>query len=150
MNVATGAGIFVVGTMDGQVFQVDPDSLTPVGDPFPETNGNTRELRLSDDGRRLAVLGWDQLLGIYDVASRTQLGDPIPVGVGLGGVALRGDGMEAAVDTDQGIVIWNLDPDHWVDAACQIAGRNLTRAEWDRYIGDLASYRATCPDYPTD
>jgi hypothetical protein len=42
---------------------------------------------------------------------------PIPVTIGSGRMALRGDGMEAAVDTDQGIVSWDLDPDHWVDAA---------------------------------
>jgi WD40 repeat protein len=161
--LATGAGIFIVGTPDGQVFQIDPDSLTPMGDAFPETNGTTWRLVLSEDGRRLAVLGTDQLLRFYDVASRTQLGDPIPVGVGLGqvassrsrgvkqpaaGVALREDGMEAAIDTDQGIVIWDLNPDHWADTACQIAGRNLTRAEWDQYIGDLEAYRMTCPASP--
>jgi hypothetical protein len=30
----------------------------------------------------------------------------------------------------------------------RLAGRNLTRAEWDFYFGDLARYRPTCPDYP--
>jgi hypothetical protein len=34
------------------------------------------------------------------------------------------------------------------DSACHIAGRNLTRPEWDTYIGDLAPYHATCPEYP--
>ena len=28
-----------------------------------------------------------------------------------------------------------------------IAGRNLTRAEWNDNIGDLADYRATCPEF---
>ena len=55
--------------------------------------------------------------------------------------------MQAAADTEQGIVVWDLDPAHWVDAACQLAGRNLTHAEWDQYIGDLAPYRQTCPGY---
>jgi hypothetical protein len=146
--VATGGGIFVVATQDGQVVQIDPDTLTPVGDAFPETNGGPQWLVLSEDGRRLVVLGADQLLRFYDVASRTQLGDPIPVGVRYGQVALRGDGMEAAVDTGEGIVIWDLDPDHWVDAACQVAGRNLSRAEWDQYMGDLAPYHRTCPEFP--
>ena len=31
-------------------------------------------------------------------------------------------------------------------AACLEAGRNLTHAEWDKYIG--GSYRATCPQWP--
>jgi hypothetical protein len=28
------------------------------------------------------------------------------------------------------------------------AGRNMTRDEWARYLGDLADYRATCDQYP--
>lgn len=52
--------------------------------------------------------------------------------------------------TENGIVVWDLDPEHWVEPACAIAGRNLTRAEWDQYIGDLAPYRATCPEYEID
>jgi hypothetical protein len=58
--------------------------------------------------------------------------------------------MELAVDTEQGIVVWDLDPDHWVEAACDLAGRNLTQAEWDQHIGDLAPYRTTCPQFPID
>ena len=49
-----------------------------------------------------------------------------------------------------GIEIWDLDPLHRVDAACQVAGRNLTRAEWDANIGDLAEYAPTCPDLSFD
>jgi hypothetical protein len=43
-------------------------------------------------------------------------------------------------------VIWNLDPSHWAEAACDLAGRNLTEDEWQTYIGDLAEYNNTCPD----
>jgi hypothetical protein len=32
---------------------------------------------------------------------------------------------------------------------CESPGRNLTRDEWATKIGDLARYRATCPDFPT-
>jgi hypothetical protein len=52
----------------------------------------------------------------------------------------------AAVATGDGIVAWDLDPASWELAACRLAGRNLTRGEWDRYLGDLAPYRATCDD----
>jgi hypothetical protein len=43
-------------------------------------------------------------------------------------------------------VIWNLDPTRWAEAACDLAGRNLTVDEWQTYIGDLAEYNNTCPD----
>jgi hypothetical protein len=46
------------------------------------------------------------------------------------------------------VKVWNLDPQSWVDAACRLAGRNLTPEEWNSYIGDLAPYAATCPEFP--
>ena len=84
------------------------------------------------------------------MATRTLLGDPIvhESGTDLGWGVIRPDGLEVAVDTIDGIVVWDLDPAHWVAAVCQSVGRNLTRAEWDEYVGDLAAYRSTCPEFP--
>jgi hypothetical protein len=47
--------------------------------------------------------------------------------------------------TPDGIAIWDLDSSHWVDAACRLAGRNLTQDEWDTYLSALESYHRTCP-----
>ena len=49
---------------------------------------------------------------------------------------------------ENGYQIWDLDPDHWIEAACRLAGRNLTAEEWATNIGDLAEYRPTCPQLP--
>ncbi len=64
--------------------------------------------------------------------------------------ALRSDGAVLAVETARNDVVelWDLDPAHWVDAACIVAGRNLTHEEWATYVGDLASYAPTCPAFP--
>jgi hypothetical protein len=144
-TVAGRGGVLVAATTGGAVVRLDPESLDTIGDPFPGITGEADRLELSDDGRRLLVVGANETVQLYDVATRTQLGDEIVVGVRTRGAALRPDGLEAAVGTEQGIVIWDLDPDHWVDAACRVAARNLTQAEWDQYIGDLASYQETCP-----
>jgi hypothetical protein len=151
-NVTASGGVVIASTDDGQVFEVDPIMLEPIGLPFPATNGMISNLALDEAGRILMVRGEDEMVRFYDVASRTQLGDAIDTDVwgGWAGSALRGDGQQAAMSTGQGIVVWDLDPDHWVEAACQIAGRNLTHAEWDQYIGDLAPYRQTCPQFPAD
>jgi DNA-binding SARP family transcriptional activator/WD40 repeat protein len=144
--LAARANVVVANTADGQLLVIDPDSLEPIGGPLPPITGPADAMALSDDGRRLAVLGADQMLRLYDVPSRTQLGDEIPVGLEGGAVAVRDDGLEAVVTTDRGLVRWDLNPDHWVEAGCRLAGRNLTGAEWDQYLGDLAAYRRTCPD----
>ena len=62
--------------------------------------------------------------------------------------ALRPDGLQVVVTTVDGIAIWDLDPAHWMAAACKLAGRNLTIEEWDLYIGDLAPNHTTCPEFP--
>lgn len=35
----------------------------------------------------------------------------------------------------------------WTDRACRIAGRNLTRAEWDRFF-PTRPYEITCRQWP--
>ena len=104
---------------------------------------------LDSTGTRLLVAGDDATLRLFDIATRTQLGDAIETGQPAGelpNAVLREDGLAAAVATGDGIVAWDLDPASWELAACRLAGRNLTRAEWDRYLGDLAPYRATCDE----
>ena len=41
---------------------------------------------------------------------------------------------------DRATVSWTLDPDHWRDAACAIAGRDLTKGEWRQYLPDRDPY----------
>ncbi|WP_456954890.1 nSTAND1 domain-containing NTPase [Geodermatophilus sp. SYSU D00867] len=38
-----------------------------------------------------------------------------------------------------------LDPDEWLRAACDLAGRDLTRAEWERFL-PAREWRPTCTD----
>lgn len=146
VNVTEGGGIVIAGTSDGQVHQLEPETLRAVGRAFPAISGPPLEVALDDLGERLMVHGEDRRLRIYDVASRLQLGDAI-VGVASrneGWSAIRPDGGQIAVDTARGAWIWDLDVSTWVESACRVAGRNLTRDEWKQYIGDLAPYRESC------
>ena len=43
------------------------------------------------------------------------------------------------------VMRYPMAPSDWLRAACEVAGRDLTRAEWDRYLPGR-SYRATCSD----
>jgi hypothetical protein len=40
-----------------------------------------------------------------------------------------------------------MDAEAWRARACAIAGRNLTQAEWDRYLPDMP-YEVTCEQWP--
>jgi hypothetical protein len=54
--------------------------------------------------------------------------------------------MALAVTDATGVVVWDLDPEHLADAACAVAGRNLTQTEWASYLGDLGDHRETCDE----
>jgi WD40 repeat protein len=43
--------------------------------------------------------------------------------------------------------IWLLQPEHLIAEACARLTRNLTRQEWQQYLGD-EPYRSTCPNLP--
>lgn len=42
---------------------------------------------------------------------------------------------------------WDANPAAWRERACSVAGRNLSRAEWEALLPGRA-YRQTCPDWP--
>jgi WD40 repeat protein len=53
---------------------------------------------------------------------------------------------EIVVLNDQRMgLTYPVDPAVWLREACAVAGRDLTPAEWDRYLPDRA-YRPTCSD----
>ena len=102
-------------------------------------------------GRWINAITGSGLVELFDVDSGSRLGLPLRVeddvvtdnGIG----ALAGAGIYFGTVTGS-VVFYVLEPDDWMTIACQAAGRNLTRAEWDHYLGDLDDYRATCPQYP--
>jgi outer membrane protein assembly factor BamB len=141
----------VVGYLSGEIIQYDPETLDPIG-AFPGLRGVVEWLSFSADGTLLlAGSERNQNISIYNVPTRTRLGDPIvsdlPYVSGNAGPALRPDGKVVAVNSQDGIAVWNIDPDYLADAACNLAGRNLTQSEWDTYLGRDAAYRDTCPEY---
>jgi WD40 repeat protein len=60
-------------------------------------------------------------------------------------VGFAPDGNTVTAATQDGrIHTIDLRPDRWVEHACAVAGRNLTRSEWRDVFGDRP-YRETCP-----
>jgi hypothetical protein len=80
------------------------------------------------------------------VAGRAPVGDPFPnTPVGFGVAGFSPDGSTLALPDAAGTTLWELNLVRWRAAACTLAGRNLTRAEWDRYLSAAGTYRETCP-----
>jgi outer membrane protein assembly factor BamB len=144
-------GTLYGGDVAGKVTQYDLETLEPIG-TFPQARGRIEALEFSADGRLLLVGSANQNVSIYDVATRSRIGDPIdtgrPIVGGNAGPVLRPDGKAVAVNGRDGLAVWTIEPDRLAEAACRLAGRNLTRSEWDTYLGNLGGHRATCPDNP--
>jgi WD40 repeat protein len=130
----------------------DLATLRPEG-KLPGGRTIASALDFSADGTVLLAASYDDTVSLYDVATRTRIGEPIPArspNPGLIPGFLRPDGGAVAVTDRNGVAVWDLAPDRLADAACQLAGRNLTRTEWGTYLAGLGEYRATCPELPPD
>jgi DNA-binding SARP family transcriptional activator/WD40 repeat protein/energy-coupling factor transporter ATP-binding protein EcfA2 len=124
--------------------------------------GSGLGLAFLDGGRVLVTTSGaagSQVAQLWDTSTLQPIGDPLPAGA-LGGV-LAGLSWGAPVDASPdgkrfvtdgagptlGPVLWDADPADWAATSCRIAGRNLTRAEWDQYFQGRP-YHATCPQWP--
>ena len=98
----------------------------------------------------MLVNGEDLSVQIADLGTRTFLGDPITTGLEFDPsnhvlrAHLAGDGNRVAYDIPDGVVIWDLHPEALREAACQVAGRDLTPAEWQQYLVGLGPQRPLC------
>ncbi len=84
---------------------------------------------------------------LWDIASRERLGT-------LQGQSSRGIHPEVAFANDGrtmasvvgggGLMLWDLSVEGWRKAACAVGNRDLSRAEWERYVGPGFAARSTC------
>ncbi len=83
-------------------------------------------------------------MGLWNARTGTFLGS-VPV---TGQVALGFTGDDSTpvlADFDGTIQTWNLHPDAWIRAACDIAGRDLTPQEWSTVLPGRPPEHV-CPD----
>lgn len=132
---------------DGRVALWDGRTLEPVGPPTVGS-GVMGPLRFTSDGAVLATTSDDRTVRLYDVTTRQQIGVPFPKRSVYGQASLSADGRTLVISGSGGMVIWDTDPRSWARQACAAAGRNLTRAEWERFLPDTG-YRRTCPQWPS-
>ena len=142
-TITTLAGDTVVGAEGTRLLTYAIDDFAVTGSLPIATTAAT--LQASTDGRTLLVTGIDGSASLFDLSSGMRLGDAIPSAGGSGlAASLRPDGSELALALADGVQLWDLDPANQADAACRIAGRDLTREEWDEHLGSIAPYRSTC------
>ncbi len=99
----------------------------------------------------VVTTGFDATVRLWDVTNLddvTQIGLPLKEATSTSNdAAFSQDGKTlAVVGGMHSVIIHNLDQSTWSEKACKIANRNLTKDEWNMYMGVLP-YHETCPGY---
>jgi hypothetical protein len=129
----------------GTIRVVDLAAREPVGPPIPGLRTPGGYVQALPTGTGL-VAAYTSGIQMSDNATGQSIGDPYPErGLGVASVSPSGDSLI----TFDGVHLmrWNLDQDTWAGLACDVAGRNLTRAEWAQYLPNAGPYRATCAEH---
>ena len=137
VRVAAGAGDVVIEGSDGGLVRLFSGSgLSPVGPWVVAHGGRVQSAAVSSDGVLAATGGADSTAVLWDARTGRRIGLPIRVGVGGSdyvSVALV-PGALLTVDTEGTARRTPATADAWVALACRKAGRDLTAAEWARFL----------------
>ena len=141
-------GTLVTSDFTGTIRLVDLSSRKRVGPPMVGRPLIVTTLSVLPGGRELVGGFWGGASGeaqLFDIASGRRIGDPFPSLGPYAAASVSPDGKTLITGDGAGMMRWDIDSDRWRAAACAVAGRNLTAAEWAQYLPDGERYRATCP-----
>jgi WD40 repeat protein len=135
----TSNALFIVGETDVRVVSVPDGGVGAVLDHELDI----RALRASPEAGVLATISGG-LLRIWNHATGTPLASVDEAGYVRDARFLGRDGRYLVTGDDAGrTIVWRWKTKELRAEACARAGRNLTQAEWARYLG-TAPYRPSC------
>jgi WD40 repeat protein len=146
--------LLAFGTSSGTVEVLDAATLKLRADTGVVTAGYASTVSFAPDDSTLVSAGTDSSLNFWTVPDLRPEGGRVVIGSGAtGGVfawfAPTGDVVGLAPDVrapDSGMQRWfdfRAEPAALAKVACQLAGSDLTRAQWQRYVGDVP-YQHVC------
>src|SRR5678816_746583 len=105
-------------------------------------------LAVLPDGR-LASAGENGTIKLWP---KDGTGEPtvLPHGATVYSLAVLPDGRLASAGENGQIKLWLVEEEKLIAALCLRAGRNLSKDEWNRYIGSDTPWRPSCRDRPSN
>jgi WD40 repeat protein len=142
---ATGDQILSFDKLDARLWDARSGELLTV------MTGHAREVWAAlwnDDESRVTTTSLDGTAWIWDSATGEELAVLSGHTDGVTSAAWSPDGRRLLTASEDGTVrLWYTHVEDLVDAACQLAPRNLTRDEWARFM-KREDYRRTCTNIP--
>ena len=130
----TPDGRYVVGaSSNGWARMWSTKTWHPVGPVLAGHTDAAQSASVSPDGRTVATGSADGTIRLYDVATQKPVGAPLPAAPNQPVAPLfTPDGDYLLAITSAGEANrWDARPSAWAQRACAVAGRTLTRAEWN-------------------
>ena len=141
--------LLAAGGQRGTLHLIETEAWAPPPEPARLQNQELLQVEWLEDGRTVVTSGLDGTVSLFDVDRGVTRGRP------LRGSGEPGEGYAHLVPgpTDELVVLsgersgrrYPLRPSAWLSEACAIAGRDLTRAEWERYLPER-DRQPTCTD----
>jgi WD40 repeat protein len=104
----------------------------------------------SSDSKYVISGSVDNTARVWEIATGTEVARMIHEGY-VSSVAFSPDGQYAiSGGVDNTVRVWIWHPEDLIAYVCSQMTRNLTRAEWNQYIGDASPYQAVCPNLPIE
>ncbi len=142
--------LLAVGGWDHQVWLWDLTSTPKHLEPLRGHTGPVLRVLFSPDGRILSSASQRDQIRLWDVG-RSGIFDTILKGhqAKITSMAFSGDSKLLVSGGEDGlIVLWDLSETSWRERACRMANRNLTKKEWNDYVGDSKPFEILCPSAP--
>ncbi|WP_069470017.1 NACHT and WD repeat domain-containing protein [Candidatus Marithrix sp. Canyon 246] len=139
--------IFASASDDKTIILWDAETRKPIGKPITWHKSWIRAVTFSPDGKTLASASYDKTVRFLDVKTRLPAAKPLIGRSAALSVAFSPDNNKIAVGSkDNKVRVWNINPESWINTACEKVGRNLTQTEWNHYFPNEA-YQKTCSQY---
>ena len=161
--ISAGCGVWSSKSLctEGELTLWNVKTHKPLGQPMRGHSSSVSSVVFSPDGKTIS--SGDDTIILWNAATGQQIGEALQLNGPLSwttGLAFSPDGRFLASGIMHetaafrglpygDIVLWDMDPTSWIAAACQRAGRNLTRAEWSQYFPN-DEYRKTCDQWPLE